>query len=405
MIAAYAALGTLAAPYLRHLLRRRLARGKEDPARIGERTGLATLPRPPGRLIWLHAASLGETQSILPVIDALAGHATVLLTTGTLTSARLAAARLPPDAIHQFTPLDIPAWTARFLDHWRPDCAVFVESEIWPTTLRAADRCGIPRLLINARMSPRSAANWARLRSVIVPLLDGFRHIHAQSPRDAAALRRLGYSAILEWGNLKYAAPVLPADETPLAALRAQLPGPAWLAASTHPGEDELILQTHQALLSAYPDLITIIAPRHPERGAAIAPAAPHRARQQPPVPGQPYIADTMGELGLLYRAVPFTFIGGSLVPHGGQNVIEPAKLSLGILTGPHNYNFADPVALLKQAGALQEITAQTLTQAVQAWLQNPAAATAAGTAARFLFTGFDDLPTRLAGLILAASL
>ena len=397
----------LAAPALRRMLTKRIIKGKEDPTRLNERFGIASAPRPAGTtLIWFHAASVGETMSVLPVIQALAGRAQVLLTTGTLTSAKLAAERLPAFARHQFVPLDHPAWVDAFLTHWHPDAAVFVESEIWPGMLTQCDARGTPRLLINARISARSAAKWRWLPSLATRLLGGFRAIHAQSPGDAANLRALGVGTVLEWGNLKFFAPKLPVDPAALATLQAQIPGPLWLAASTHPGEEVLLLQAHETLLAAYPNLITIIVPRPPERGAEVAAlaAAPRRSQRQAPQPGKIYVADTLGELGLFFRAAPFAFIGNSLVGFGGHNVIEPALLGRPVITGPHNENFVEAAARMREAGALVEVQdAPSLAAAAKTWLDDPAAANAAGAAAQSAFNAAENLPARLAGLALAA--
>jgi len=404
----YRAAGRLAAPGLGLMLTRRAARGKEDPARLAERRGVSDLPRPAGRLVWFHAASVGETLSIMPVIEAIAEGAEVLLTTGTLTSARLAAARLPASARHQFVPLDTPGWTAAFLDHWQPSIAVFAESELWPCLLDGCDSRGIPRILINARMSARSAANWARLAGLRRRVLGLFRYIHAQSAGDAQILRGLGLTDILEWGNLKFFAPALPVDEAALAAFRRDIPGPCWLAASTHPGEEEIIIAAHQQLLAAYPELVTIIVPRHPERGGAVAAmaAAPRRSEGQKPVPGSVYVADTLGELGLFFRAAPFAFIGNSLSGFGGHNLVEPALLARPVITGPHTENFVEAATRLRQAGALVEVTdATTLAGAVRAWLDDPAAAAKAGQAAAAAFDEDETLPQLLATLILECAL
>jgi 3-deoxy-D-manno-octulosonic-acid transferase len=402
--AAYGATGTLAAPFLRAMLRRRVAAGKEIAARLGERFGIAGLPRPAGRLIWIHAASVGETMSVFSVIDALAGRANVLLTTGTVTSAALAAERLPAHAAHQFAPLDVPGWVEKFLGHWRPDCAVFVESEIWPTMLRLTDARGIPRMLINASLSTRSAARWGKVSKFADTLIFGFRYVHVQSAADAANFRQLGAAGILEWGNLKYAAPPLPFDEAALAALRATITGPVWLAASTHPGEETVILAAHQALLGRFADLLTIIAPRHPARGAEFA--LPRRSLGQPALPGKPYIADTLGELGLFYRFAPFAFIGGSLVPVGGHNLAEAARLGVPIICGPHTGDIAEQVARLREAGSLVEVLdAQSLAAAVSDWLADVKAIAAAGERARTAFAGMEELPGRIAAQILDISL
>jgi 3-deoxy-D-manno-octulosonic-acid transferase len=406
-VSLYGGFGMLARPGLRQMLHRRVARGKEIPARLTERFGVSALPRPAGRLIWIHAASVGEMNAVLPVIAAL-GDCEVLLTTGTLTSAELAAERLPANARHQFVPLDVPVWVENFLAHWRPDGAVFVESEIWPVMLTALDSHGIPRLLINARMSARSASRWARLPQMARLLLGAFRYIHVQSAQDAEHLSRLGLSDLLEWGNLKFASPLLPGDEAMLAAMRGQINGPVWLAASTHPGEEAMVLAAHKLLLRQFPGLVTMIVPRHAARGAEIAAMAwaPRRSLGQMPEAGKIYVADTMGELGLFYRLAPFAFIGGSLVRHGGQNVIEPARLGLPLLCGPHTANFTEAVASLKDCGALLEVadTAGLAAQAA-AWLQNPAAAQTAGQAAARAFAADETLPGRLARLILETAL
>jgi 3-deoxy-D-manno-octulosonic-acid transferase len=404
----YGAAGRLAAPGLRLLLARRVRAGKELPARLAERYGVASSPRPPGKLVWLHAASVGETMSILPVIAALAGDAEVLLTTGTLTSAALAAERLPVHARHQFVPLDVPDWINRFLNHWKPDCAVFVESELWPGLLGAIDARAIPRLLINARMSARSAKRWRVLPGAARRLLGGFRLVHAQSAADAANFVALGVDDVKSWGNLKFCSPALPADEAALAELRAIMPEPLWLAASTHPGEEAIVIAAHQILLAEFPDLLTIIVPRHPDRGPEIAALAAGRLRSRRELPGAGgiYVADTLGELGLFYRLAPFVFIGNSLPGCcGGHNVIEPARLARAVIAGPHLENFAEAAFLLRAAGALVEVADATgLAAAVRRWLANPAAAAAAGEAGAAAFAGTEDLAARLAAKISLAA-
>lgn len=402
MLQLYAGATRFAPPALRRMLARRVVSGKEIPARLGEREGIATIARPEGKLVWIHAASVGETMSVLPVLHALAGQgATLLLTTGTVTSAELAAARLPPGAIHQFVPLDVPEWVKNFLTHWRPDVAVFMESELWPNLLRGCDARGISRLLLNARMSDKSARNWCRAPGLARALLGGFRTVLAQSAGDAAKFRALGATAE-EWGNLKFFTAPLPADEADLTTLQAQIPGPSWLAASTHPGEEDIIAAAHKALLADFPSLTTIIAPRHPARGAEVATLcnnAPRRSLGQPPMQGQIYIADTLGELGLFFRATPFAFIGNSLVGFGGHNIIEPAQLARPVLSGPHLENFEEPAAILQKAGMLAIVTdAASLTQAAGNWLR----ASPDGAQAAACFAGAAQLPLRVAGLIMA---
>jgi len=406
MLRLYATATSLAAPILRRMLRARAARGKEIAARLPEREGLTALPRPPGRLVWVHAASVGETMSVLPVLRELASQVPVLLTTGTVTSAKLAAERLPAGALHQFVPLDVPAWVNRFLDHWRPAAAVFVESEIWPNLLRGCDARGIKRVLLNGRISARSTSNWRHVPGLARRLLGGFAAIHAQSAGDAANFRTLGAPNVLEWGNLKFFAAPLPVDDAALVALKAQIPGPVWLAASTHPGEEAIIGTAHDTLAAAYPELVTIIAPRHPERGAevtALCGNAPRRSLGEAPVAGRIYVADTLGELGLLFRLAPFAFIGNSLAGFGGHNIIEPALLARPAITGPHNENFAEAAERLAAAGALVQVEdAGGLAEAVRAWLAAPEAAREAGERAASCFVDAAHLPARLAQLVLA---
>ena len=298
--------------------------------------------------------------SILPVLDALAEldhEVNVLLTTGTVTSANLLGQRLPGMGLaervsHRFVPLDVPAWVDRFLDHWQPDAACFVESELWPNILAACHVRAIPAMLVNARMSERSHAAWSRVPWAARLVLGGFARIHARGEEDAARLRTLGASQVEVMGDLKLAGADLPADPIVLREMEARLAGrPVFLAASTHPGEETLIQIVHQALRPAHPGLLTIIAPRHPERGPELAELlhAPSRQRGQAPPDEGTWIADTLGELGLWYRLSQAAFIGRSLVPPGGgQNPLEPARLGCPIAMGPLTANFTSHVALLR---------------------------------------------------------
>jgi len=344
------AAATAAAPVLRLMLRRRVARGKEWADRLPERRGIDPTPRPPGRLIWLHAASVGETVSMLPVLDALCqAGVSVLVTTGTVTSARLMAQRAP-DVLHRFVPLDVPRWVERFLDHWRPDAAAFLESELWPSTLAACQARGVRMVLLNARMSARSQAGWAQAPRFARALLGAFDAVWAQSAADAARLQALGARNVSSPGNLKFAAPCLPVDQTELARLRAVLgERPRWLAASTQEGEEAIAAAIQAQLAPAHPGLVTIIAPRHPERGAALAAAlgaSRRSAGEDPPASGI-WLADTLDELGLLYRLAPIVFVGKSLTSGGGQNPLEPARLGCAVAAGPMMDNHAEAVAAL----------------------------------------------------------
>lgn len=408
---------TLAAPGLRAMLGRRVARGKEIAARLPEREGIEPTPRPAGLLIWLHAASVGESQSVLPVLSALQGQApdaSVLLTTGTVTSAALLAEQLPRlglhRVLHRFVPLDVPAWVARFLDHWRPDAAGFVESELWPNLLAGCQARGIPMMLVNARMSARSFRGWQRAPGFARQVVGAFDRVQAQSEADAAHLRLLGARHVDAPGNLKLAAPPLLADPAELARLRALIGGrPVWLAASTHPGEEDVAGQVHRALAAAHPGLLTVVAPRHPERGAAVAAAlgAPRRAAGQDPGAGIGgagiWVADTLGELGLLYRLTPLAFVGRSLMGQGGQNPLEPARLGCAIAVGPHTANFTEAVQRLEAAGALTRVAdADALAGWVDTMLRDPGRRRAAGAAACAAAQGAAGLPKHTAAALLS---
>jgi 3-deoxy-D-manno-octulosonic-acid transferase len=401
--------GHLAAPVVRALLRRRIARGKEDPARLAERLGQAGLRRPDGPLVWLHGASVGEALSILPLVDRLlAARADlhVLVTTGTVTSAKLMAERLPPRALHQYVPVDVPEAVDPFVAHWRPDLALWVESELWPGLIAAARRTGTPFLLINGRMSERSHRRWRWAPFLIRPLLTHFDTVLAQTPADALRFRTLGAPKVEVGGNLKYAAPPLACDAEDLARLRAALGDrPVWLAASTHPGEEDSIVAAHGALVARFPDLLTIVVPRHPERGRDLAArfGAPRRGAGHAVPAGGLYIADTLGELGLWYRLAPIALVGGSLVPKGGQNLLEPARLDCAILHGPHMDNFPEVAAALAAAGGARTVVADTLADGVADLFGDAPRRHAMVAAARVVAARDDGVLERVLAAALAA--
>jgi 3-deoxy-D-manno-octulosonic-acid transferase len=387
----------------------RQARGKEMRGRLAERRGIDTAPRPPGRLIWLHAASVGETVSVLPVLPLIEDAAsTVLLTTGTVTSARLLEQRLGQGSadrvFHRFVPLDVPRWVRRFLDHWRPDVAGFVESELWPNLLAACHERAIPTMLINARLSERSLARWRRVPGVARQVLGGFTLVQPRSETDAARLRTLGCRCIGWTGDLKLAAPALPANEVELQRLRSLIGSrPIWLAASTHPGEERLVIEAHRLLVPQHPGLLTIIVPRHPERAAGI-PADAYRSRGEGPPSEGVWLADTLGELGLMYRLTRIAFVGRSLVPPGGgQNPLEPARLGCAIAVGPYTDNFTDHVAMLRNAGALVVVRGSAeLVAWVDQLLRQRAQRQAMGDAAISAVQCHSDLPRRTADALLS---
>ena len=403
----WAAATTAAAPALRLLLLARQARGKEIAGRLAERRGIDTTPRPPGRLIWLHAASVGETMSILPLLPLLADRATILLTTGTATSAKLLTQRLDAAlrdrVLHRFVPLDVPAWVSRFLDHWCPDAAGFIESELWPNLLAGCRARRIPMMLVNARLSERSLSRWRRVPGLARQLLGGFVAIQPRSETDAARLQSLGCSHLAEPGDLKLAAEPLPVDAAELQRLRASLAGrPVWLAASTHPGEEALVLDAHHRLVKDHPALLTIVVPRHPERGPGIT-ADAYRSRGAGPPDCGVWVADTLGEMGLWYRLAPIAFVGRSLLaPGGGQNPLEPARLGCAIAVGPHTANFTDHVAMLRDAGALTIVAnAEELARWAEELLRDPERCAAIGRAGQAVVQRHADLPRRTAAALL----
>ena len=382
LLSAYRAASWLASPLIGLYLRRRLAKGREHPERFGERFGYPGTERPPGELLWCHAASVGEAISVLPLLERYqAAHPnwTVMLTTGTLTSAALVAGRAIPGLIHQFVPVDRPDAVARFLDYWQPSVALWVESELWPNLVRETQRRGVPMGLINARMSARSCKNWQRWPGTIKRLLSAFDIVLAQSADDAGRLMRLGAPKVVTLGNLKSAAPPLQADAKALQSLRAIIGNrPCWLAASIHPEEIEEIVTVQRYLSLQWPDCLTIIVPRHPERGADWAARyfdkADVRLRSNGDWPdGKTYIADTLGEMGLFYRLAPVSFIGGSFAPIGGHNPLEPARLGSAVLFGPHHFNFQEVGDGLRAAGAAEEVEdAEALASAIMTLRKEP---------------------------------
>jgi 3-deoxy-D-manno-octulosonic-acid transferase len=396
---AYRALMSAARPALWVLLRRRAERGKEDRARRTERYGIAGIARPEGDLLWLHAASVGETNAVLPLIERLLAarkNLTILLTTGTVTSAGIAAKRLPARALHQYLPLDSAPYVRRFLDHWRPTVAVLTEQEIWPNLILEAHARGIRLALINARMSGRSLARWQGKPNVAKALFGRLDAVLAQNDQLADALASLGAINAASVGNLKLDAPLLPIDGAAAAALSGALAGrPRFLAASTHTGEDTIIADAHRLMQPILPELCTIIAPRHPHRGPQIAAdlaAAGHRialrSRGELPQAGVDiYVADTIGELGTLYSVAPIAFVGGSLVDRGGQNPIEAARLGASVLVGPWRASFLDIYEpLLAAGGAVEVRTSEDIAREVLAWIKDPASREAvAATATRTL--------------------
>lgn len=358
---AYRRLSAALTPLAPVLIRQRLKKNKEDPARLDERRGISQIERPAGPLVWIHGASVGEVLAAAALIERLrALGMRILLTSGTVTSAEIIAKRFPTDIIHQYIPYDSPRFVARFLDHWKPSLALFIESDLWPNLIISAAKRRLPMVLINARMSQRSFPRWKKFSATIGALLGRFEICLAQSETDAERFSALGSRSVVVTGNLKLDVQAPPSDAVKLDKLMAVTRGrPIIVASSTHPGEEEIILETHKTLTSFFPKLLTVIVPRHAHRGAEIAQMitvagaqVALRSREELPHAGTDlYVADTMGELGLFYRLSPVVFIGGSLVPHGGQNPIEAVKLGASVVHGPHVFNFTDVYEALDGAG------------------------------------------------------
>ena len=354
---------TLLKPVLVWVLRRRLARGKEDPVRFGERLGHPGLVRPEGILVWVHGSSVGEMVSVLPLIERILQQdqrLRVLVTSGTVTSARIMADRLPARALHQYIPIDQPSAVDRFLDHWRPDLALWVESELWPNLINQTRSRDVPMALINGRMSEGSFRRWRCLPFLIRPLLQSFHFCIAQSALDAGRLAALGAHHVTFCGNLKSASPPLSADPGDLFELKTAIGSrPCWVAASTHPGEDKIIGAAHLQLADQFPGLLSVLVPRHADRGDSVAKVLGNLgltvAKRSQDSKIEPdidiYLGDSMGELGLYFRLSNVAFIGGSLVEHGGQNPLEAARLDCAILFGPHMFNFSEQAAALSSTG------------------------------------------------------
>ena len=304
-------------------LKRRQRKGKEDQLRLPERTGIASIDRPHGALAWIHGASVGESLSVLPLVSAIAEQRPdihVLVTTGTTTSASLMIDRLPPNAFHQYIPVDYPPYVTRFLDHWRPDAAIFVESEFWPNLIHEVrNRTGM-MAIVNGRISPTSYVRWKRRPHSIQHLLSAFDLIIAQDGDNAERLRELSDRDVMMFGNLKNAADPLPADPQSIARLSSQIEGrPLWLAASTHPQEEEMIFDAHRLLRTEFRKILTVLAPRHPDRGAELAALAKEKGLKVSRrsigeaivADTDVYIADTLGELGIFYRLCDIALVGG----------------------------------------------------------------------------------------------
>lgn len=410
----YAAATGLLEPLAPSLLRRRARRGKELASRLAERLGRPTRPRPQGPLVWLHGVSVGESLSLLALISALQKSRpdlTILVTSGTVTSAEVLARRLPANVIHQFAPIDAPGATARFVEYWRPGVGLFVESELWPNLIAAARARGVRLGLLSARMTHASATGWAKVPASARSLLQSFELVLAQDAKTEARLMGLG-AHVGGRLNLKLVGLAPPVEAKTLAKLRAGLDGrSALLAASTHPGEEVLIAKAFRGAMANCAPGVLILAPRHPERASQVALELQRlgfivaRRSLGEPLTGQTtiYIADTLGELGAFYLAAKLVVMGGSFVPGvGGHNPIEPARLKAAIVTGPHVDNAQEIYAeMLAEGAVVQAEDAADLQRRMHELMTDPKSARRLASAAQ-AFAGRQSAALEGAMIILA---
>jgi 3-deoxy-D-manno-octulosonic-acid transferase len=345
-------MGAAIYPILGPYLAIRATKGKEEHARRRERYGRSDVARPDGPLIWVHAASVGETSAVIPLISLIAAKGiTVVLTTGTVTSAKLAAERLGDKVIHQYVPLDLKPAVSNFLSYWKPDLALIAESEIWPMTILELGSRRVPQVLVNGRLSDRSFAAWKRRSYLAEALFENLSHVVAQSEIDGQRFAELGARPVTVSGNLKVDTVPPPADPDEFERLKASVgKRPVWAAVSTHDGEEEIAGDVHNLVESRHPGLLTIIVPRHPDRAPAILQmlrakglkVARRSAGEAITEDIQVYLGDTIGEMGLYLRLTEIAFVGRSLTSTGGQNPLEPAALETAVLAGPNVQNFRD---------------------------------------------------------------
>lgn len=370
---AYQGVTGLASPFLPLLLDKRVKQGKEDPDRLAERRGYASRKRTSGPFIWLHGASIGESQVLLLLFEALREanpNISAVITTQTLTSARMIESRGLPGLIHQMAPVDTPFATERFLKHWKPDIAVFAEGDIWPNMIMKLDRKRIPRLLVNARMTDRSFDGWMRYKALAKKIFSGFQSILAANLRTSDYLKQFSPKRVKFTGNIKYAAPPLPADDIQLERLRAIIGDrPVLSALSTHEGEEVLVLDAYDQLKAIMPDLMLILAPRHPERGDDVEAllsgrSVYRRSTDIGPKPEQDiWLCDTLGELGLWIRLGRAVYLGGGLEGSGvgGHNPLEPLKLERYTFYGPEVNNFQLEFDVIHRARAADPVTSSDM--------------------------------------------
>ena len=409
----YKLLFLLLTPFLCVLFVFRLIKGKEDKNRFCERLGYPKYKRPEGKLIWMHGASVGECLSMLPLIHRLLeldSSLHIMVTSGTVTSASLMEKRLPERAFHQFVPIDSPWGTGAFVRHFHPDAVFWFESEFWPSLLYAIHKARIPLVLLNGRISDRSFARWQKASSIIKSILGLFTITLGQSPENARRLQVLGSPCVDCIGNIKYAASIAPFDAVELEKLKGQIGSrPVWTGASTHHNEEEQMADVHLKLKQKYPTLLTVCVPRHPNRATEIENMCQKKGlkvarRSRNDIISENtdfYLADTIGEMGLLYQLTDIVFVGGSLIPFGGQNMLEPMRLKRATIIGPHAFNFREIVSSAKQHNALIEVEDKDkLVGVIDSLLTSPDKVTELGNSAEQVATSEMNVLDRLYDLM-----
>lgn len=384
MLAFYRFFTLMLTPFIPFYLKRRIKKGKEDVNRINERYGKTNLPKIDKPLIWIHAASMGEVQSILPFIKRINQqypNIYILLTTVTTSSAKHFAKELPEKVIHQYAPLDTILAVNKFLKHWQPQAAFFVDSELWPNMMSLLKKQKIPAILLNGRISDKSFKRWKRFNKSCKEILSAFTYVFAKSDEDARRFSELQAPDVISYGNMKFAAAKLAVDNQQKEVLLKQIDERmVWLAASTHPKEEKIIAEIHENLKTRYCDILTIIVPRHNVRGDEIRKeitqkglnVAQRSKNENIDDSIDIYLADTMGEMGLFYSISEIAFIGGSLIPHGGQNPLEAARFSCAIIYGNYMNNFREFCHILEiNKAAIMIKDKQDLQEKVEYLFQN----------------------------------
>lgn len=377
--------GAAAYPMVGGYVAWRASKGKEDRSRRRERYGITARARPAGPLIWMHAASVGETIAVIPLIERILGFGiNIVLTTGTVTSAQVADERLGRRVIHQYVPLDLKPAVSNFLDHWMPDLAIIAESEIWPMTILELGARRVPQVLVNGRLSDRSFRSWKKRSFLAEALFENLAHVIAQSEEDAGRFSALGARPVTVSGNLKVDTDPPPVDERALAQLKGQIgTRKTWAAVSTHDGEEAVAADVHKRLKARHPGLLTIIVPRHPDRAEALmeqfvrdgykVARRSKNDRIRPDI--DILLGDTIGEMGLYLRLTEIAFVGRSLTSEGGQNPLEPAMLDTAVLAGLNVQNFRETYQrLIDNGGAKLVRDSDMLAGAVNYLLNNPLA-------------------------------